>query len=304
MIKIYSIAEDFVDTRLDRWIKKSICSVPQALIEKNIRKGNIKVNNKKQKSSYKLKKNDQIKIINFNPQTNKNKTFKEKYKATNKEISSTNELVIEDNENFIIINKPPGMSVQSGTKSRRNIIDILGKSKYFKDSHPYTVHRIDKETTGVLIVAKYRQYAQLFTSLFRIRKIHKSYLGIVIGRLKDKKGILKDELEYFEGKKKISLTATTNYKVLDSNNNYSLLNLIPLTGRKHQIRRQLLMLGHPVLGDSKYRLTYDYKNKKSILMLHAYKISFFINEKKYEFQANPNTTFIKTLIEKHLKNFW
>ena len=63
--------------------------------------------------------------------------------------------------------------------------------------------------------------------------------------------------DYFEGKKKISLTATTNYKVLDSNNNYSLLNLAPLTGRKHQIRRQLLMLGHPVLGDSKYRLTYD-----------------------------------------------
>ena len=304
MIKIYSIAEDFVDTRLDRWIKKSICSVPQALIEKNIRKGNIKVNNKKQKSSYKLKKNDQIKIINFNPQTNKNKTFKERYKATNKEISSTNELVIEDNENFIIINKPSGISVQSGTKSRRNIIDILDKSKYFKDSHPYTVHRIDKETTGVLIVAKNRKYAQLFTSLFRIRKIHKSYLGIVIGRLKDKKGILKDELEYFEGKKKISLTATTNYKVLDSNNNYSLLNLAPLTGRKHQIRRQLLMLGHPVLGDSKYRLTYDYKNKKSILMLHAYKISFFLNEKKYEYQANPNATFIKTLKEKYLKNFW
>ena len=71
MIKIYSIAEDFVDTRLDRWIKKSICSVPQSLIEKNIRKGNIKVNNKKQKSSYKLKKNDQIYLKNINFSSNK-----------------------------------------------------------------------------------------------------------------------------------------------------------------------------------------------------------------------------------------
>ena len=73
--------------------------------------------------------------------------------------------------------------VQSGTKSFKNIIDILKNTKYFKDARPFIVHRLDKETSGVLIVAKNREYAQLFTSLFRIRKIHKTYLAITYGEV-------------------------------------------------------------------------------------------------------------------------
>jgi len=73
MKKIFLVKYDFINSRLDRWFKKNVCDVPQALIEKNIRKGNIKVNNKKKKSSYKLQKNDQIFVYNFNFKTNKNK---------------------------------------------------------------------------------------------------------------------------------------------------------------------------------------------------------------------------------------
>ena len=89
------------------------------------------------------------------------------------------------------LNKPAGIAVQSGTKSRKNIIDILRETKEFSNSLPYTVHRIDKETTGVLIFAKNRKFAQLFTSLFRIRKIHKTYLAIVRGELLKKKRNIK-----------------------------------------------------------------------------------------------------------------
>ena len=83
-------------------------------------------------------------------------------------------MFIENNENFVVINKPAGISVQSGTKSKRNIIDILSFQEF--EGKPYPVHRIDKETSGIIIVAKNRKYAQLFTHLFRIRKIHKIYL--------------------------------------------------------------------------------------------------------------------------------
>ena len=107
------------------------------------------------------------------------------------------------------------------------------------------------QTTGILIVAKNRKYAQLFTSLFRIRKIHKTYLGIVIGELQKNKDTFVDELFHYEGEKKVKTKAITHFTVLDSNNNYSLLKLIPETGRKHQLRKQLLMRGYPVLGDSK-----------------------------------------------------
>ena len=198
MKKIYTVSEDFVNTRLDRWFRKNICQVPQSLIEKSIRKGKIKVNNKKNKSSYKLKGNDQIQVSNLNFSPNKNKVKQEKYKPTKKDLLYSSKIFIENNENFAVINKPEGVAVQPGTKSRKNILDILRITEEFKGFSPYPVHRIDKETTGVLIVAKNRKYAQLFTSLFRIRKIHKTYLAVVLGKLEKTKGTFEDNLFYYE----------------------------------------------------------------------------------------------------------
>ena len=300
MKKLFSINEDFDNSRLDRWFRKIICNVPQSLIEKNIRKGNIKVNNKKVKSSYKLHTKDQIILRNifFKPNINK---IKQNYIPTKKEIISSTGIFIENNENFAVINKPSGISVQSGTKSKRNILDILRKTNEFKGNMPYTVHRIDKDTSGLLIVAKNRKYAQLFTSLFRIRKIHKIYLGVVIGQPKNMKGKFIDELFHYEGEKKIKTKAITHYQVLDTKGNYSLLKLSPETGRKHQIRKQLLIHGHPILGDAKYRITENKFKRDSVLMLHAYKINFSISENKYKFLAEPPSTFMKILKEKFLK---
>ena len=301
MKKIYLVNSDFINSRLDRWFRRVVCQVPQSLIEKSIRSGNIKVNNKKEKSSYKLKNQDQIIVGNINFSPNKQKIVSKKYIPTKKDLSFSSNIFVEDNENFAVINKPSGIAVQSGTKSIKNIMDILRATNEFKGYSPYTVHRIDKETTGILIVAKNRKFAQLFTSLFRIRKIHKTYLGIALGELKNKKGTLRDELLYYEGKKKISNLAITHYKVLDSNNNYSLLRLNPETGRKHQIRKQLLIHGHPILGDSKYRISENYPSKKSALMLHAYKINFSISDVKYNFSVDVPLEFKKILKEKYLK---
>jgi len=301
MKKIFSISEDYVNSRLDRWFKKNICHVPQSLIEKNIRKGNIKVNNKKIKSSYKLKKADQVLLFNLNLTSKKNKQNKTYYNVTKKELSMSSSMFIENNENFVVINKPSGIAVQSGTKSRRNIMDILRGTEEFEGSSPFTVHRIDKDTTGILIVAKNRKYAQLFTSLFRIRKIHKTYLGIVIGEVDKKKGTFIDELDHYEGNKKIKTKAITHFSVLDFNKNYTLLKLNPETGRKHQIRKQLLIRGHPILGDTKYRLAYNSPKKRNSLMLHAYKINFSINKDKYSYLAEPPTLFKNILKEKYLK---
>ena len=302
MEKIFSVKNDFVNARLDRWFRRNVCEVPQSLIEKSIRKGKIKVNNKKKKSSYKLQENDQIFVYNFNFKLSKNKKIKTKYRASKKELSSSSGMFIENNENFVVINKPAGIAVQSGTKSRRNILDILRNTKEFEGASPYSVHRIDKETTGILVVAKNRKYAQLFTSLFRIRKIHKTYLGIAVGELQKNKGTFIDELFHYEGEKKIKTKAITHFTVLDSNNNYSLLKLIPETGRKHQLRKQLLMRGYPVLGDSKYRMTPN-PVKKNTLMLHAYKINFSIDGIRYNFVAEPPASFKNILKEKYLKIF-
>ena len=301
MKKVFQVKNEYINSRLDRWFRRNICEVPQSLIEKNIRKGKIKVNNIKQKSSYKLKENDQISLFNINHLENKHKIKTNKYIASKKDLSESSRLIIEDNENFVVINKPSGVAVQSGTKSRRNILDILKHTEEFYGSKPYAVHRIDKETTGILIVAKNRKYAQLFTSLFRIRKIHKIYIGLVLGEMKNKSGTLKDELTYYDGNKMYKSIAITDYVVLDSNNNYSLVELHPKTGRKHQLRKQLLIHGNPILGDSKYRFSQSKIGKKSTLMLHAYKIYFSISEKKYNFTAELPSNFNQTIKEKYLK---
>jgi len=301
MKKIYPVKDDFVGMRIDKWIKKNISDVPQSLIEKNIRKGNIKINNKKEKSLYKLKKNDEVILYNFNFFSKKHKKKTSIYIPSKKDIVFSSNIIIENNENFVVINKPPGLPVQSGTKSRKNIIDILKKTKEFEGYQPYTVHRIDKETTGLLLIAKNRKYAQLFTNLFRIRKIKKTYLAIVIGQFDQNKGKFEDILFHYEGDKKIKSKAITYYEVIDSNNNFSLLQLSPYTGRKHQLRKQLLMRGHEIIGDFKYKSLKSNVNYKRRLMLHAYKISFSINDMKYNFIADLPEDFNYMLRKKYLK---
>jgi len=303
MKKNYIITDEFIDSRLDRWFKRVVINIPQSLLEKSIRKGLVKVNNKKKPSSYKLLLNDKISLYETNFFVNKSKKITTPYKATKKEISFSSTLFIENNDNFAIINKPAGISVQSGTKSRRNILDILRFTKEFSGFTPFTVHRLDKETTGLLIVAKNRKFAQLFTSLFRIRKIHKVYLGVVMGSMDNKKGIIKDDLIYYEDNKKTSIKAITHFTVLDSNNNYTVVKLSPETGRKHQLRKHLLMKGHPILGDTKYRISNKHISKNSNLMLHAYKINFSIDNIKYNFTANLPDYFEKFIKEKYLKTY-
>ena len=301
MKNYFLIKDDYVSSRLDRWFRRNVCEVPQSLIEKKIRKGNIKINNKKEKSSYKLKKNDKVVLYNFNFLSKKHKKKTTIYTPTRNELSFSSSIIIENNADFMVINKPSGIAVQSGTKSRKNIIDILRETKEFKGFQPYTVHRIDKETTGILIIAKNRKYAQLFTSLFRLRKIRKMYLGIAFGCLEKNKGKFEDILFHYEGEKKISSKAITYYEVIDSNRGYSLLQLIPYTGRKHQLRKQLSIRGHPIIGDNKYKISENKINKVNKLLLHAYKISFTINNIKYNFCADIPKDFEYELKQKYLK---
>ena len=295
MKKILNVTEDYHDMRIDRWVKKKIFNVPQSLIEKSLRQGKIKVNNLIVKNAYKLKYKDKIYLYNFNPET----TFlnKKKYVPTKKDIYSSESFIIENNENFVVINKPPGLPVQGGTKSNKNLVDNLSNSEVFKNSKPYIVHRIDKDTSGILIIAKTRKFAQLLTSLFRIRKIYKTYLAICYGSLEKNSGELINDLTRYEGKKKIIENAKTKYNVIDKNNFCSLISLNPITGRKHQIRKQLSMIGNPVLGDNKYN--FETKGKK--LMLHAYSIKFMINDIKYNYKVKYPDYFQKVMEKKRLR---
>jgi len=294
MAQTYTVEKDYHNARFDRWFKAKIIGLPQSLIEKIIRLNKVKINRKKTKSSYRVQTGDIIEIYNISKFKVSDRPKIIKYKPSRKEVDIYDDYILENNDNFIIINKPVGIAVQSGTKSFRNIIDVLKDTKYFENTKPYIVHRLDKETSGILIVAKTREYAQLFTSLFRIRKIHKTYIALTYGKVNEKINTLKDDLISFDNEKKIIQKAISHIRVLKSSSDYSYVELNPITGRKHQLRKQLYNIGNPIVGDDKYfinRRADKTKIKSKNLMLHAYKIKFMIKNTQYNFKAEYNKDF-------------
>ena len=299
MKKIYSVDYSSENMRLDRWIRNNLGPFPQSLIEKSVRLGKIKINDKKIKSSTKLKINDAIELHNFDIKK-KNVIKKVKFKPSYTIIKENEDFIIENNDDFIVINKQAGISVQGGTKSKKNLIDIFANSEIFKDDKPYSVHRLDKETSGVFLIAKNRPTAQLLTTLFRLRKVYKTYIAICHGEITIKdKGSIKNNLIRYDETKKIVENAETYYEILDKNNNSTFIQLKPITGRKHQLRKQLFDLGHSIIGDKKYNSYKIQKNNKN-LMLHSYEIKFKMNEKKYTFRATPPEYFRNMLKAKRL----
>ena len=297
MVEVIKIDNSSIGLRIDRWIKKNLIKIPQSLIEKDLRNGRIKVNKKKIKSSYKLNKFDQIYLYNFSYKSLIKP--KKKFIPKNTIIKETEKEIIEDNSDFIVINKKSGIAVQGGTKVKENLINILSNSAFFKETQPFIVHRIDKDTSGVMIIAKNRSTAQQLTSLFRLRKIHKIYLALSFGSVEKKKDTIDNNLIRYDGNKKIFERAITSYQNIDSNKNYTLFKLKPTTGRKHQIRKHLVDIGCPIVGDTKYFIQKPVG--KNQLMLHAYEIKFILNNQKFTFKANIPDYFRNFLIKNNLK---
>jgi len=300
MKKSFTVDSTCNDMRIDRWTRLKIGKIPQGLIEKYLRSGKIKINKKKIKSSSKVKTNDVVDFFNLD--------FKEtiiqkkiKFEPSREIIKSNEDQIIDNNENFIVLNKSSGISVQGGTKSKKNLVDIFAKSEIFQGTKPYSVHRLDKDTSGVFIMAKTREAAQLLTSLFRLRKVHKTYLAICHGELNKDSGEWNDDLIRYDGDKKIIEKAKTIYKVLDKNSEASLVELKPITGRKHQLRKQLYALGQPIFGDIKYKLTNSSKGLNKNLMLHSYQIKFIIDDVKHTYTALLPDYFRKLLKTKRLR---
>ena len=300
MKKSYTVDSTCNDMRIDRWTRLKIGKIPQGLIEKYLRSGKIKINKKKIKSSAKVKTNDIVSFFNLD--------FKEtivqkkiKFEPSKEIIKSNEDQIIDNNENFIVLNKSSGISVQGGTKSKKNLVDIFAKSEIFQGTKPYSVHRLDKDTSGVFIMAKTRESAQLLTSLFRLRKVHKTYLAICHGELIKDSGEWNDDLIRYDGEKKIIEKAKTIFKVLDKNSEASLVELKPITGRKHQLRKQLYALGQPIFGDIKYKLSSSSKGINKNLMLHSYQIKFIIDDVKHTYTALLPDYFRKLLKTKRLR---
>ncbi|MFO7806930.1 MAG: RluA family pseudouridine synthase [Candidatus Moraniibacteriota bacterium] len=297
--------------RLDKFISEYFSKLEtgqsRRFFQDEIKKGNIEVNNERKKPDYFLKEGDAITIKT---------TLKPREKPFLKPEKEKRFELIFEHPDFLIIDKPANTSVHpSENEVAKTLVNSLlfyyPEIKNVGDNmlRPGIVHRLDKETSGLLIIARNQDSFQYFKDLFKERKIEKVYQAIIWGQLKNKTG----KIESFIGKsgKNPSKQATghqkeklinpkealTKYKVLEEFKDSSLLEVDLKTGRKHQIRIHLHSIGHPVVGDKKYfnKLVKKANEKYPRHLLHAYKISFqYSNGKEYSFQSNKT---IKTALD-------
>jgi len=287
--KIYIIQSDNYNLRLDKWLRINFSSLKQNFIEKNIRKENIKVNNKKVDSKYKLQIKDQVIIFNYS----KDVYFHQKTTLSVKKIPSKyNELftahLVYENDNFFILDKWTGIATQGGSKINISIDDII-KNISNKNN---LVHRLDRETSGLLIIAKDIETTKYFGKLFREHLVKKIYIATCQGSPKNKESVINLSIPDKQDPKKL-LKSITSYKVYQTINNLSNIIFFPRTGKTHQIRIVAKHLGCPIVGDTKYNMQNKYNFEK--LKLNAHMINFVFNNKEYEF---------KSVLPDHFKKFF
>lgn len=295
MKKFFDIKSSNYDIRLDRWLKINFSSLNQSFIEKNIRKGNIKVNNKKVVSKYKLQIKDQIVIFNYSEDVylHQNKILSIK-KIPSKYLSLFDSNKIFENDDFIILNKWTGIATQGGSKINISIDDII---KNISNNYNL-VHRLDRETSGLLIIAKNMQSTKYFGKLFKEHLIRKVYVATCQGCPKNKQSKIHLSIADKKDPNK-EFMSITNYKVYQTKNNLSNIIFFPQTGKTHQIRIVAKHLGCPIVGDTKYNIQNKYNYEK--LKLNAYILNFIFDEKEFEFKSDLPNHFIDFLKKNELK---
>jgi len=299
----YRVKDNFGELRLDRWLRKTFSSVPLSRIHKLLRSGKVLVNGKKAKGNLRIGPGDEIEAP----------LELEDRPAQKRRVEKWDLDIIYEDEHFLVLNKQSGIAVQPMSKlASISLLDHL--RAYLSEQNlevVYLVHRLDLNTTGALIVAKTHACSQLFTKMFKERKIEKTYLALAHGKFKQKSGEILLNLKKKEGfvhkpaVQKDGEKAITFYKVLEFNNDLSLVELKPHTGRMHQLRVHLQAITHPILGDPKYgdrskdRLCFASKKKKRQI-LHAYRLAFIhpITNKQFTVKA-PLARDFKEILQKN-----
>jgi len=297
LIKKIIVSASESNFRIDKLLKMNFSTLTQSFIEKNIRKKNIIVNNEVVTSKYRLKTNDEIKILNFNKDSYKhNPKIKKKYIIPKNIKALFNESIIYNDNNFFIINKWSGISTQGGSKINISIDHII------KDmSNSYNlVHRLDKETSGILIVAKNLEYTKLFGHMFKQSLIEKKYLAFCQGKPRLPESIVNLDISLNCNKDKNAKTFTY-YKLLNYKSGISQILFTPKTGKKHQLRIVSKNLGCPIIGDKKYNSNNRFDKEK--LKLNAIGIKFKIKSKEYIFKSIIPKDFINFIKYNKLNKF-
>lgn len=294
-IKTILIEDDNV--RLDRYIRRIFPDLKQSVIEKSLRKGLIKVDDCKAKSSDRVNSGQTItlKHLNYIENANSDRKYNEKL------VNLLRENILYEDEYILAINKPAGVIVQGGVKvkiSMSDLLDQIREGETFK-----IVHRLDRDTSGVIIFARNANVARYLMEEFKGRRVKKTYLALTSGIPSKDSGTIDYPLvkKYVSGQEKVVVdenspqNATTHFSIIaKSKHNVAYLKLQPITGRTHQLRAHLAHINCPILGDGKYG------GKKAFIDGIANKIHLHSHSLSLKLPNNKEIT-ITTPITKHIE---
>ena len=255
--------------RLDKFLIKYFNGPPMSLIQRLIRKKQILLNDQKCKPSQSIKNKDIINIF-YNFKSNEVVENFNMVNITDKEKDKFIKLIIHENDKFIVINKPSSIAVQGGTKVKISLKDIYEVVLNIK---LYIVHRIDKDTSGLIILTKDRFAASDISKLFVDKKIYKHYLALT-----DQKFLKNNDVLIHSNNE--NQIMKLRYRFINSSDAGYIYLVSLLTGRKHQIRLQFSLNKNPIVNDIKF----NRKESNGLLGLRAYSIKFWYDKKFYNFK--------------------
>ena len=294
MIKVFIIDSNSADQRIDKFLKRNFDNLSQSFIEKNLRKKNILLNKRLTKSNQIIKVDDKITIKNFSIEVyQKFKKSQSTIKIDKSFITNFKKSILYENDNFLIIDKWSGISVQGGSNIVISIDTII---KNISENYNL-VHRLDKETSGLMIIAKNLKYTRFFGQLFKSQQLKKTYLAICDGIPNLKESYVDLNINSNTSEKVIK--TKTFYKVLSYNDKTSLIKFEPKTGKKHQLRLVAKNLGCPIVGDIKYNLNTN--NQRENLKLNAYMLEFDIEDNEFKITSAIPKDFTNFLKLKNIK---
>lgn len=264
VVQTLTVSEDEADIRLDRWFKRHFPEIAHGMLEKFLRTGQVRVDAKRAKSNQRLEAGQQIRVppLGGSPLLGEEPRAKPEPKISQADARALQEAVLYIDDDVIVLNKPPGLAVQGGTGMERHLDAMLDVLQFEAPERPRLVHRLDKDTSGALLLGRNAAATAKLAASFRSRSARKCYWALVVGVPKHPQGRIDAPLAKMGGGRmgdKVQVDeeegrrAVTYYRVVErALRSAAWLEMEPRTGRTHQLRAHCALIGTPIQGDGKY----------------------------------------------------
>jgi 23S rRNA pseudouridine955/2504/2580 synthase len=261
-VRSFTVKPDDDDIRLDRWFKRHLPDASFNIVSRWARTGQLRVDGKRAAPGDRIKAGQQIRVPPAEGVVvTKAKAIRKRPELAADEMAFAQELVIHRDAAALVINKPPGLATQGGTKTTEHVDGLLDALWFDAEGRPKLVHRLDKDTSGALLIARSSKAAAHFAKAFSSRTARKVYWALIVGVPSIEDGMIELPIakqpgtggEKMHVDEKEGAAARTRYRVIErAGNTAAWVELQPYTGRTHQLRVHMAAIGHPIVGDGKY----------------------------------------------------